>query len=270
MATECFLGTFPLQPDTTLPLPSARCTPENGICYSSLSRGGGQATAQLGCWPRQASGQLAWLGVPECKNEVERLVCLCLETLCNGFVPSSSEIVPEGGDLQGIMMLFLFLLLVSMLAGVISCVYKIVKKQIKDTRTELLENGENDSYMQQETSPSCSGHQCPRSVYPQYPLLSPSPWLAQNINQCPPAPLIRMASAPARLKRSSKYLDNLVIRSEVDGLEDILIGFRSNSKTKPVKRLDLGGFVAEGNDNLAFSITKIGPVLKNTGKVTDV
>lgn len=61
-----------------------------------------------------------------------------------------------------------------------------------------------------------------------------------------------------------------MIRSEIDGLEDTLIGYWSNSKTKPVKRLDLGGFVAEGNDNLAFSITKIGPVLTNIGEVIDV
>ena len=55
---------------------SARCNPAGGICYSSLLRDGGRATTHLDCWPRQTTGQLVWFGVHECKNEVERLVCL--------------------------------------------------------------------------------------------------------------------------------------------------------------------------------------------------
>ena len=64
MATECYLGTIPLLTDSsTLPLPEARCIPEDGICYTALSHGGGQTTAQVGCWPSQSTMKLAWLGV---------------------------------------------------------------------------------------------------------------------------------------------------------------------------------------------------------------
>jgi len=270
MASECFLGTIPLLPDsTTLTLPSARCTPEGGICYSSLSRGGGQVTAQLGCWPRQTSGQLAWLGVPECKNEVKRLVCLCLETLCNGFVPSTSDIVPEGGDLQGMVMLVILLLLGVMLAVVLSCVYRLViKKHGKEDRTELEKGEKEDSYCQKAERSLPHGDHCPSSD--QYPYHPPPPWVVQHINQPVPVPLIRMASAPARLKRNSAV-------SKVDGLEDLLlIGYldRSNFTTKAVKksvkRIDRSEVTVEGEDNYAFSISKTGPAVKSTGKVTTV
>ena len=130
MAVECFQGSISLPPhSTSLPLlPLTRCTPDEGICFSSLTNGGGQTTAQFGCWPRQTDMQLAWLGVPECKNEVGRLICLCLESLCNGFLPSMNETSPEGGDLQALAMLFLVLVLLVMLVVVIFSYQKLVKK----------------------------------------------------------------------------------------------------------------------------------------------
>ena len=61
--------------------------------------------------------------------------------------------------------------------------------------------------------------------------------------------------------------------NQVDGMEDLfLIG--SNSKTKAVKksvkRIDKTDEKVEGNDNYAFSITKSGPAVKSTRKVTMV
>ena len=111
-----------------------------------------QTTAQLGCWPSQSTMKLAWLGVPECKNEVGRLMCLCLETLCNGFIPSPSENSPEGGDLQGLMMIVLVLILIVMLIVVFYSLNKLVKKWHVKGHTDL-ENGDNSSYAQGQASP---------------------------------------------------------------------------------------------------------------------
>jgi len=277
MAIECFHGTFPIQPDSTLPLPTERCTPEDGICYYSLSTGGGQATAQLGCWPSQSSVQLAWWGVPECKNEVERLICLCLETLCNGVIPTAKEIIPEGEDVQGLVMLVLILFPVVMIALAIFCMYKLkLTKNLNSDHNAQLENGEKEKYMQQEQCSFYGGHQSPRDYsYHLCPPTSP---------QCSPVvPLIRMSSAPARLKRTSHYLDRAVgidVKALDMGqgkkLEGGLYFYldRSNTTTKTgksdMKRLENGRGALKGSHNHAFCITNTGPVVKTPGRVTAV
>eukprot|EP00092_Neocalanus_flemingeri_P023816 GFUD01025841.1.p1 GENE.GFUD01025841.1~~GFUD01025841.1.p1 ORF type:complete len:271 (+),score=65.22 GFUD01025841.1:202-1014(+) len=261
MATECYDGSIPLHPQaTTLPLlPTARCVPEGGICYSSLSRGEGQATAQLGCWPRQTARRLAWLGVPECKNEFGRLVCLCLETLCNGFLPRANENSPEGGDLQGLAMLLLALLLLVMLGVVIWSLVKLIKRHAMKLRGDVELGQDNPtSYMQREPSPY--------QISPFYNFPSTPP------NSCgSPAPLLRMSSAPASLTvpRSSQSGGGCTQSSQdrtkdatnnnrpsgvIDVARPIAKFFNvTNIKTftKPrVKRLDLvGGFP----QNWAFS-----------------
>ena len=281
MASECYLGTIPLLPDsTTLPLPSARCTPEGGICYTTLSHGGGQATAQLGCWPSQSSMQLAWLGVPECKNEVGRLMCLCLETLCNKFLPSASEITPEGGDLQGGVMVLLVLLLGFMLTVVFYCLYKHMKHDKSD-----VENRDDVSYMQEEDK---SPYQIAPTHHYNYPTTPPN-------SQGSPAPLLRMASAPARLKSPSWSGDQVQLSSDFGReatrktevnrnksrpspvlMEGPFIQYLDMSKCqsfiKPpsiVKRLDLGGGLV-GRHNAAFVNPKEGQEVKSPGKVTAV
>eukprot|EP00092_Neocalanus_flemingeri_P018055 GFUD01019540.1.p1 GENE.GFUD01019540.1~~GFUD01019540.1.p1 ORF type:complete len:281 (+),score=67.90 GFUD01019540.1:204-1046(+) len=271
MATECYDGSIPLHPQaTTLPLlPTARCVPEGGICYSSLSRGEGQATAQLGCWPSQTASRLAWprqtttnrtgLGVPECKNEFGRLVCLCLETLCNGFLPRANENSPEGGDLQGLAMMLLALLLLVMLGVVTWSLVKLIKRHAMKLRGEE-EHGQDNptSYMQREPGLY--------QISPYYNFPSTPP------NSCgSPAPLLRMSSAPASLTvpRPSQSGDSCT-QSSLDRTKDatnnngpsglidmarpIAKDFNvTNIKTytKPrVKRLDLGGGSPQ---NWAFS-----------------
>lgn len=281
MATECYLGTIPLLPDSsTLPLPTARCIPEDGICFTALSRGGGQTTAQLGCWPSQSTMKLAWLGVPECKNEVGRLMCLCLETLCNGFIPSPSENSPEGGDLQGLMMIVLVLILIVMLIVVFYSLNKLIKKWHVKGHTDL-ENGDNSSYAQGQASP----YQIAPSSFYNYP---PSPPDSQGS----PAPLLRMSSAPAYLPSPSQSGDQQVftkvvrrqkgntagrVRSRpvpVVEMEGPLIKYLDMSNcqtfTKPelkVKRVDNGEAI-EGSCNMAFA--KEVSKLKSPGKVTAV
>jgi len=280
MAVECFHGTFPIQPDSTLPLPTERCTPEDGICYYSLSMGGGQATAQLGCWPTQSSVQLAWWGIPECKNEVERLICLCLETLCNGMIPTAKEIIPEGEDVQGLVMLVLILIPVVMIALAIYCMYKLkLTKNLNSDHNAQLENGEKEKYMQQEQGSFYVGHHSPRDY--SYHLCPPS---SPHSSQCSPVvPLIRMSSAPARLKRTSRCLDHAVgidvkalDMGQGSKLEGGLLFYldRSNTTTcsktgkSGMKRLDSGRSALKGSHNHAFCIT--GPVVKPPGKVTAV
>jgi len=281
MAVECFHGTFPIQPDSTLPLPTERCTPEDGICYYSLSRGGGQATAQLGCWPTQSSVQLAWWGIPECKNEVERLICLCLETLCNGMIPTAKEIIPEGEDVQGLVMLVLILIPVVMIALAIYCMYKLkLTKNLNSDHNAQLEKGEKENYMQQEQGSFYGGHLSPRD-YSYHLCFTTSP----HISQCSPVPLIRQSSAPARLKRTSHRLDRAV-GIDVKALDmpqgrklegDIFFYLdRSNTTTcsktgkSDMKRLHSGRGALKGSHNHAFSITNTGPVLKTPGRVTAV
>merc|ERR1712025_138186 len=70
-------------------------------------------------------GQLAWWSVPECKNEAEGLVCICLKTLCNGIIPTTKEILPEGGNVQDMVMLVIILLPVLMIAVAIDCIYTL-------------------------------------------------------------------------------------------------------------------------------------------------
>ena len=78
---ECFEGTvsFPLR-DIYLELPEAllpqtKCSPDEGICYTGLTYSKGFQVVSFGCWPRQSYESLAWYGVPECKNEVFKIIC---------------------------------------------------------------------------------------------------------------------------------------------------------------------------------------------------
>ena len=76
MPMECYNGRVTLSPGTDtlqLPaslLPESRCQSQTGLCFSSLTRVQGVTVLSLGCWPSQHHLQLAWYGVPECKNEV--------------------------------------------------------------------------------------------------------------------------------------------------------------------------------------------------------
>ena len=51
-------------------LPESQCESLTGLCFSSLTTFQGSSVLSLGCWPRQHQAQLAWLGAPQCKNEV--------------------------------------------------------------------------------------------------------------------------------------------------------------------------------------------------------
>jgi len=182
MASECYQGTIPLQPQSTtlpLPLPTARCIPERGICYTSLSHGEGQATAQLGCWPSQTTKHLAWLGVPECKHEIRKLICLCLESLCNGFLPSANGgSSPVFGDLQGLTLTFMILVLLVVVAWIIG---KIIKNHTRKDKTDEEQ-----------------GHDCFSSFLKEDSSLLLSP-TSPPIKYGNPAPLFRRSSAPASL-----------------------------------------------------------------------
>ena len=74
---DCYDGRVSLPPGTDneislLPslLPESRCDSASGLCFSSLTTFQGDSVLSLGCWPRQHHAQLAWLGAPQCKNEV--------------------------------------------------------------------------------------------------------------------------------------------------------------------------------------------------------
>ena len=74
---ECYDGRITLPPGTdtdtsllTSLLPESRCESASALCFSSLTTFQGVSVLSLGCWPRQHHAQLAWLGVPECKYEV--------------------------------------------------------------------------------------------------------------------------------------------------------------------------------------------------------
>jgi len=198
MATECHAGHFPLTPDSnSLPLPRAKCIPEGGICYSSLSHGGGQVTAQLGCWPSQYSQQLAWLGVPECKHEVGRLICLCLETNCNNYLPSVSDIVPEGNDVQaGIV----GLLVVALVSLVVVAFYLLLAKRHVNGPADM----ENSMISDDSSSTPEAAFQYPVRVSSSH--ICP-PTQAASLGM--PAPLLRMFSAPSALRSHSQSVDQL-------------------------------------------------------------
>ena len=70
----CYEGSLvPPGPDISLLsslLPESQCESVTGLCFSSLTTFQGSSVLSLGCWPRQHLSQLAWLGVPQCKNEV--------------------------------------------------------------------------------------------------------------------------------------------------------------------------------------------------------
>ena len=163
--------------------PCCQLHPEGGICYTTLSQGGGQLTATLGCWPSQASEQLAWLGEPECKNGVGRLLCLCKEVnKCNGFLPAVSEITPEGGDMQGVIIILIICILGFILAVLIYCSYKLRKRQGR-SRSDV-ENTDRASLMQ--------GDQVTPALF------CNSTYSPLN-SEGSPAPMIKMSSAPAGL-----------------------------------------------------------------------
>ena len=196
MATECHAGNFPLAPDSnSLPLLTAKCIPEGGICYSSLSRAGGQVTAQLGCWPSQYSQQMAWLGVPECKHEVGRLICLCQDTLCNNYLPSASDIVPEGNDVQAGIVGFLVVAL--LLLGVVAFYLLLARRHVNgpaDMENSII--SDDSSFIQEAAFqyPVSSSH-----IHP--------PTQAASLGM--PAPLLRMLSAPSGLRSRSQSGDQL-------------------------------------------------------------
>jgi len=176
MATECYHGIVRLLHNTTnLDLPSVKCAADQGICFSSLTHGVGQAIVQLGCWPLHITKQVAWLGVPECKKEFGNVVCLCLEPLCNGFIPSHSDRSPEGGALQGGIIGALMVMLVVVLLGVATwMVLKLVKRPTTcSEKMEDVEDVQDDSF--RSSTSVC------------------------NIPH-PPAPLMKTCSAPASLQ----------------------------------------------------------------------
>ena len=68
---------------------SRTCIPEEGYCYTAIIKARSMVLYQFGCWPSQATvSGLGWYGDPECLREVNRLVCLCHNTLCNNVLPS--------------------------------------------------------------------------------------------------------------------------------------------------------------------------------------
>ena len=73
--------------------------------------------------------------MPECKHEVGRQVCLCLQSLCNRQPPSPREMHPECGEIQGLTLLLMVFLITAFLVGVI-CWYR--KKYAKDLISRLL------------------------------------------------------------------------------------------------------------------------------------
>jgi len=105
-------GVLPARLPASL-LPPSTCSPATtGLCYSALhtAEGGVTHTAKFGCWPSQDT-HIAWLGEPECRSEVGRLVCLCRETLCNSVLARQlQQPRPEGGDTQGGLVLLLLAL----------------------------------------------------------------------------------------------------------------------------------------------------------------
>ena len=152
-AARCVEGTVSLPPGPALAaslaslLPRGSCQPEEGICFSSLtSTQGGVQVASFGCWPPQAQTEdsIAWYGVPECKNEVtsrkikpsssflkssfytclfqfNRLLCLCLSSLCNSFLPSMDDDDPELEDTQALIIIVVIILITVLIFCFSSC-----------------------------------------------------------------------------------------------------------------------------------------------------
>jgi len=220
---------------------------------------------------------LAWLGVPECKNEIGKLICLCLDSVCNGFLPSTNgESSPVFGDLQGLTMTFLVLLLLVMLVVVLWSLGKNIKRHTRKAKVDEESGLDNSStYLQREISP-CYNHP------PTPPTQSGSP-----------TPLLRMSSAPASLPsptqsgqlapytKSVIHLHNnsscVVDRPIIDmggPIAKYLDISRIKTFTRPVtgvvKRLDLG----EGSvQNWAFAREddgKVPTMVMKVGKVTAV
>jgi hypothetical protein len=206
MATECYSGTYPLP----LPTLTATCPPDDGICFSSLSLGEGQHTAQFGCWPSLTAAQLGWYGVPECKHEVGRQVCLCLQSLCNRLPPSPREMHPEWGEVQGLTLLFMILVFLAFLVGVACFFRKYVKRSfVRECIVVDVEHGDhvfemvslhNQSaidYIQDQSHMVSLRYQSPSS-----PLFHES---SAHSSQDSPAPtLVRRNSAPGSMSSPGK------------------------------------------------------------------
>jgi len=267
MASECYVGVIPLNAHTqSLPLPSERCVPEEGICYYSLTNGEGQATAQLGCWPSQTSMKLAWYGVPGCKNEFGRKICLChTETLCNNKLPAEDDMSPIPGDLQGLVMVLLVLLLGFMLVIVMYNLIRHFKKLENDFNNNEEQGFDNDTsylqvlpvpYSERSTYLNCTSSSSLRR--------SPAPLL--KYNSAPPSVPTRRAHHVRDLGAMGAgavfaVTNNFVVRNQNKDIDVVI-----DKVTKPAGHSDKSlmnlAFV-EGNENVPKPV-KIG------GKVTEV
>lgn len=114
-----FFQVFEDQPPL-LPLPPtsqlATCdVDEPGSCFTSLTRGGAQLAARLGCWPADHNRVLEG---EQCFRESQSTVCLCNAQLCNNFLPAAVEqVVPEGNLGQVLVLMLLLLIVLAVLAG---------------------------------------------------------------------------------------------------------------------------------------------------------
>jgi len=221
---------------------------------------------------------LAWLGVPECKNEIGKLICLCLDSVCNGFLPTANgESSPVFGDLQGLTMTFLVLLLLVMLVVMLWSLGKNIKRHTTKAKVDEESGLDNSStYLQREISPCYNQPPTP-------PIQSGSP-----------TPLLRMKSAPASLPspnqsgdcqlapytKSVIHLNNnsscvqMVDRPIIDmggPIAKYLDISRIKTFTRPVagvvKRLDMGdgsvqnwAFAREDDGKVPTMVLKVGKV----------
>jgi len=198
MASECYSGTFHIYNQNDLVLPNLqsthKCVADEGVCYTSLSYGGGQAVAQVGCWPKQdGMRQLAWWGTPECKNEADRLICLCLDDLCNTFLPTFSEEVPEGNELQGQL---LIVITVALLFGLIFAIFQYIVNSVKRSS-----NYSQDIERGKAMGSNSSRLNCQQSHnLPQPSIIDSYPGLVKR-----PASIKRHLSSPPSLSSPSKH-----------------------------------------------------------------
>ena len=206
MASECYSGTFPIYNQNDLVLPNLqsthKCVADEGVCYTSVTYGGGQVVAQVGWWPKQdGMRQLAWWGTPECKNEAGRLICLCVDDLCNTFLPTFSEEVPEGNELQGQLLIvitaaLLFVLIFAFFQYIVNSVKRSSNYNQDIERGEAMGNNSNHLNCQQT-------HNLPEvSIIDSYPELVKRP-----------APVKRHLSSPPSLSSPFKH-DEVVTEAD--------------------------------------------------------
>jgi len=217
-ATECFHGTINL-PKSLIGLeshelpheffPTTKCVPDEGICFTGLTQSKGVQVASFGCWPKQAevySNGLAWYGTPECKNEVNRLLCLCLSSLCNNFLPDQTEFSPQLEDTQAILVISLFILAIIL---VFCCTWHCLCLFCKKYKISLPK--------------SQAVYDLEKGVVKNITLENPM----YNMYPTPP-PLMRMCSAPATMVNSvhqglgsSFVLPALKLKESFKNLENI-------------------------------------------------